>query len=63
VVAKYGTIKKIELIKIDKNYERIEMKKKHRYLYILNRKDRYQIMKELKHPIIPYPKDNLNDIW
>lgn len=63
VVAKYGTIRKEELIKVDKNYERIEMKKKHRYLYILNKRDRKQIMSELKHPIISYPKDNFNSNW
>jgi len=63
VVALYGTIKTEELLKIDPNYERIEMKKKHRYLYILHKKDRKKIMSELKHKIISYPKDNLNSKW
>lgn len=63
VVSKYGTIKTKELLKIDENYERIEMMKKHRYLYILHKKDRRKIMKELKHPLLPYPKDNLNCKW
>lgn len=63
VVALYGTIKAEELIKIDPNYERIEMKKKHRYIYILHKKDRKKIISELKHKILPYPKDNLNSGW
>jgi hypothetical protein len=63
VVALYGTIKEVELKKIDPNYERIEMKKKHRYIYILNKKDRKKIINELKHKIVPYPKDNLNCGW
>ena len=62
-VAKYGTIKTEELLKIDENYERIEMKKKHRYIYILHKEDRQRIIKKLKHPILPYPKDNLNSSW
>jgi hypothetical protein len=63
VVALYGTTKVDELKKIDSKYERIEMKKKHRYLYILNKKDRKLIISELKHKVIPYPKDNTNSIW
>ena len=63
VVALYGTIKEEDIKKIDPNYERIEMKKKHRYLYILHKKDRKKIMTELKHKIIPYPKNNLNCGW
>jgi len=63
VVAMYGTIKKDELLKIDPNYERIEMKKKHRYLYVLHKKDRKRIVSELKHKILPYPKDNFNSSW
>ena len=63
VVAKFGTIKKNELLKIDSSYERIEMKKKHRYLYILHKKDKKNILSSLKHPILPYPKDFLNDNW
>jgi len=59
VVALYGTIKEEDIKKIDTNYERIETKKKHRYLYILNKKDRKQIISELKHKILPYPKNNL----
>jgi hypothetical protein len=59
----YKTIKREELLKIDPNYERIEIKKKHRYVYILHKKDRKKIMSELKHKILPYPKDNLNSDW
>ena len=43
VVALYGTIKEEDIKKIDPNYERIETKKKHRYLYILHKKDRKRI--------------------
>ncbi len=39
------------------------MKKKHRYLYILHKKDRKRIISELKHKIVPYPKDNQNCGW
>jgi len=63
VVAKYGTIRTKELLKIDKDYERIELKKKHRYLYILHKKDRKSIISNLKHPLLPYPKDNDNCTW
>lgn len=54
----YKTIKREELLKIDPNYERVEIKKKHRYIYILHKKDRKRIMSELKHKILPYPKNN-----
>lgn len=63
VVALYGTTKMEDLKKIDTNYERIEMKKKHRYLYILHKKNRKEIISELKHKILPYPKDNFNCDW
>ena len=63
VVALYGTINVEYLKSIDPNYERIEMKKKHRYLYILHKKDRKKILSELKHKIVPYPKDNFNCSW
>lgn len=63
VVAKYGTTKTDELKKIDAEYRRIELKKKHRYLYILRKKDRKAILRKLKHPIIQYPKDNSNCNW
>ena len=33
--------------------------RKHRYIYILaNGKDRRQILKTIKHPLLPYPKEN-----
>ena len=56
----YKTIKTEELLKIDPNYERVKIKKKHRYIYILHKKDRKKIIRELKHKPMPYPKDNLN---
>ena len=63
VVALYGTIKTEELLKIDPTYQRIEMKKKHRYIYILHKKDRINIISQLKHKILPYPKNNDNSHW
>ena len=63
VVAKYGTIKVKELEKIDSNYKRKELKKKHRYLYVLHKKDRKRIKSELKHPLVDYPKNNDNCEW
>lgn len=63
VFALYGTTKEKDLMKVDSNYEKIEMKKKHRYLYILHKKERKKIMNELKHKVIAYPKDNLNTDW
>jgi len=63
VIKLYSTIKMEELIKIDPNYERIDMMKKHRYIYILHKKDRKKILQELKHKILPYPKNNLNCTW
>jgi hypothetical protein len=62
-VSLYGTIKRDELLKIDPDYQRIEIMKKHRYIYILNRVDKKTILGKLKHPILPYPKDNLNCNW
>lgn len=58
VISKFGTTKYQELKKIDPLYERIEMKKKHRYIYVLNKKDRKIILPKLKHPIVAYPKNN-----
>lgn len=63
VVANYGSTKDNILKKVDPHYKKIEMKKKHRYIYILNKKDKKKIMGSLKHPIMPYPKDNNNCEW
>ena len=63
VVAKYGTTKANELKKIDVNYEKVEMKKKHRYLFILTKSDRKKIINELKHSLDEYPKNNNNCDW
>lgn len=63
VVAKYGTIKTEDLKKIDPSYERLEMKKKHRYIYILHKKDKKSILDTLKHPVLSYPKNNINSNW
>lgn len=55
-VRKYKTTKEKELKKIDPDYKRILMEKKHRYIYILNKKNRKKILNELKYPSLPYPK-------
>ena len=52
-----------ELEKILPDYKRKELKKKHRYLYVLHKKDRKKIKNELKHPLVDYPKDNDNCGW
>jgi len=57
-VARYGTtnIKKLEGITNKKCSWKIEQKK-HRYLYfVCNKRDKRTYMKEVKHPILPYPK-------
>jgi hypothetical protein len=56
--AKYGTNNKKELEKITgEKVEWIIQKKKHRYLYfVCNKQEKRNYLKELKHPIIPYPK-------
>jgi len=55
-VAKYGTIKKSVLKKIDPKYKRKFKPNKHRYIYILNKSIKKDILKTLKHPILRYPK-------
>ena len=57
-VARYGTtnIKKLEAITNKKCSWKLEQKKR-RYLYfVCNRKEKRNYLKELKHPILPYPK-------
>jgi len=55
---KFGTIAVGKLEKITgKKVKRINQKKKHRYLYfVCNRKEKRNYLKELKHPILSYPK-------
>lgn len=61
VVSLYGTIRESVLRNVDPSYRRIEMLKKHRYLYIL--RGRRNLLNTLKHPILPYPKNNDNVHW
>jgi len=64
VVAKYGTVKTSKLLEIDPEYERKELKKKHRYIYILtDKREKKKILATLKHPVLPYPKNNNNSDW
>ena len=58
--SKYGTNKPNELLKIDPNYERFELERKHRYIYILDKKNKKEILNTLKHPILSYPKSEGN---
>lgn len=55
VFAKYGTLKEAELKKIDPNYYRTPLGKKHRYVYPL--KKGLKIMGSIKR----YPKKSVND--
>lgn len=59
--SKYGTNKPDKLLEIDPTYERFEMERKHRYIYILDRKNRKEILNNLKHPILSYPKNKENE--
>jgi len=62
VVSKYGSANMESLRKIDKNVTRKYMSKKHRYIYILtDKKTKRKILKDLKHPIIEYPKEIANE--
>ncbi len=62
-VANWGSTKDEILKEVDENYERMIMPKKHRYLYILKRNKRKEILNSLKHPILPYVKDNSTCGW
>ena len=53
-VARYGSVKDNVLEKIDPNFTKLEDLRKHRYLYILNKKERKAIINDLKHPIKEY---------
>jgi hypothetical protein len=55
----------IKLIKIDPEYKKIETLRKHRYLYILDKRSKHRILEGLKHPLLPYPKlgDGTNNKW
>lgn len=55
-VARYGSIKREILSKIDPNYYRIKAPHKHRYIYILDKENKLDILHTLKHPVLPYPK-------
>jgi len=54
--SKFGSLKDTVISAVDPQYERIEMENKHRYIYILHKRDRKKIIQTLKHPILPYPK-------
>lgn len=59
LVTKYGTEKWSELINIlPKPFYKKLCPRKYRYIYILsNKKERGLLLKSLKHPISPYPKN------
>jgi hypothetical protein len=62
-VAKFGSVKDEVLKKVDSKYEKVELLKKHRYIYILDKKSKKDIMKTIKHPIVSYPKNNSQTTW
>ena len=58
LVAKFGTIKQDKLMKLGLNYKRMKMLNKHRYIFLIgNHRENKEILKTLKHPILPYPKN------
>ncbi len=58
-VAKYGTRKHSEILKIAPGVEFKRIDRKHRYIYLLgSKKKRKALLKALKYPILPYPKLN-----
>ncbi len=52
----YGIFGTTDPSKLDESIKIEEVSFKHRYIYILNKKKRKQIVKDLKHPIKSYPK-------
>lgn len=59
---RYGTTRDADLRKIDPNYKQIDIPRKHRYLYILaDKKRKKRILKDLKYPSLPYPKENWDE--
>lgn len=47
--------------KIGHTFYRKKESSKHRYFYLLgNKKEKREIMKNLKHPVLPYPKENIH---
>jgi hypothetical protein len=60
VSSKYGS-HNIEILKrkIGHNFYKKQESNKHRYFYLLcNKIEKSKILKNLKHPILPYPKEN-----
>lgn len=53
---KYYTTRSRELKKIDKNYNRRRLLGRHRYVYILNKRERKTVINNLYLPILEYPK-------
>lgn len=49
VNARYGSVKDEVIKKIDPNFTKWEDLRKHRYIYVLNKKDRKYIIDDLKH--------------
>jgi hypothetical protein len=63
VTAKYGTIKNSVMQELSAEYKRKELPTKHRYIYVLHKKDRKRIKSELKYPCIDYPKNKDKIEW
>jgi hypothetical protein len=63
VIANWGSTKDEVIKNVDANFEKKIMPKKHRYLYILKKNKRKDILNSLKHPRVPYVKDNSTCGW
>jgi len=57
-VAKYGTREHSKIIKMFPGVKRRKCTSKYRYIYIIskNKKERKELMKNLKYEVLPYPK-------
>ena len=58
-VSKYGTREHNEILKMYPDVKHRMVPAKHRYIYIItkNRKERKELLKNLKYEILPYPKE------
>lgn len=62
IVERYGSLSPQVILKHYKEYEIKELERKHRYIYILgSKKEKKELKKKLKYPILKYPKLNNNN--
>jgi len=61
-VAKYGTRKHADILKIEPDVKFKRIPQKHRYIYLLgSKKKKKELRKKLKYKILPYPKLNASE--